>query len=152
MKISGGVLLYRLTNSEPEVLLIHPGGPFFKNKDAGVWSIPKGEPDEDEDLKKTAIREFKEELGSAISGDLIPLTPVTQKGGKVVFAWAAEGDIDTATIVCNTFSIEWPPKSNRMQDFPEVDRAEWFTLPVARTKINTAQVGFIDELEIILKA
>lgn len=152
MKTSGGILLYRLTDSKPEVLLIHPGGPFFKNKDEGVWSIPKGEPDDGEDLKDTAIREFKEELGSAISGDLTALAPVTQKGGKVVSAWAVEGDLDTANIVCNTFSIEWPPKSNNMQDFPEVDKAEWFSFPVARTKINPAQVGFIDELEGILKA
>ena len=152
MKTSGGILLYRLTDSEPEVLLIHPGGPFFKNKDTGVWSIPKGEPDGDEDLKNTAIREFKEELGSEISGKMTALTPVTQKGGKVVSAWAIEGDLNPGTITCNTFSIEWPPKSNKIQDFPEVDKAEWFTLAVARTKINPAQVGFIDELEGILKA
>jgi len=150
MKTSAGILLYRLTGSEPEILLIHPGGPFFKNKDSGVWSIPKGEPDENEDLKDAAIREFREELGSEISGNMIALTPVTQKGGKIVSAWAVEGDLDETTFTCNTFSIEWPPKSNKMQDFPEVDKAEWFTLPVARTKINEAQAAFIDELLVII--
>jgi predicted NUDIX family NTP pyrophosphohydrolase len=150
MKTSAGILLYRLTDGEPEVLLVHPGGPFFKNKDMGIWSIPKGEPDGSEDPKDTAIREFKEELGSEISGNMIALTPVIQKGGKVVSAWTVEGDLDIEDIVCNTFSIEWPPRSGKMQDFPEVDKAEWFNLNVARTKINVAQVGFIDELEGIL--
>lgn len=150
MKTSAGILLYRLTSGAPEVLLVHPGGPFFKNKDIGFWSVPKGEPAENEDLKATAIREFKEELGSEVSGILIGLSPVIQKGGKVVSAWAVEGNLDVENIICNTFSIEWPPKSGKMQDFPEIDRAEWFDLTTARTKINIAQVAFIDELEGII--
>jgi predicted NUDIX family NTP pyrophosphohydrolase len=146
MKISAGILMYRFKNRQLEVLLVHPGGPFFKSKDAGAWSVPKGEISGEENPMVTAIREFKEELGTDIHGDMRELTPVIQKGGKTVFAWAAEGDLDTEKIVCNTFLLEWPPKSGRMQEFPEIDKAEWFTLPVAKSKINAAQVAFIDEL------
>lgn len=142
--------MYRLS-SELEVLLIHPGGPFFKNKDLGSWSIPKGEPAEGEDAVKTAIREFKEELGYEPVGEMLPLGQITQKGGKTVSAWAVQGDLDTGKIKSNTFFMEWPPKSGKMTEFPEADKAEWFTVDVAKLKINQAQVALINELVSLLK-
>jgi predicted NUDIX family NTP pyrophosphohydrolase len=149
MKTSAGILMYRF-NTELEVLLVHPGGPFFKNKDLGAWSIPKGEVSNSENPIDTAIREFKEELGSDLTGKMIELRPVVQKGGKTVFAWAVEGSIDPDNIVCNTFSLEWPPKSGRIQEFPEIDKAAWFTIDVAKNKINSAQIALLDELISIL--
>ena len=130
------------------MLLVHPGGPFFRNKDLGSWTIPKGEAAEDEDLKARAAIEFQEELGIAPSTeDWIELGIVTQKGGKVVHGWAVEGELpDDFQIVSNTFEIEWPPRSGRKQQFPEVDRAEFFPIEVAATKINPAQVAFLDRL------
>ena len=145
-KTSAGILLYRRRASRLEVLLVHPGGPFWKNKDAGAWSIPKGEFLPGQDPLKCAKREFKEELGRSISGKFIELRPVFQAGGKVVFAWAVEGDIDTTNIKSNEFEIEWPPKSGRHAKFPEVDRAEWVDIETAREKLIHAQTGFLDQI------
>lgn len=145
-KTSAGILLYRFTNGEPEILLVHPGGPLHAKKDIGAWSIPKGEYIEGEDPLATAKREFEEELGQPVnSSSFIPLAPIKQKGGKIVHAWAAEGDIDTTRIVSNTFKMEWPPRSGKWQDIPEIDRAEWFAVEVAKQKINPAQVGLITQ-------
>jgi predicted NUDIX family NTP pyrophosphohydrolase len=150
-RYSAGILLYRMTNHQPEVFLVHPGGPYFKDKDAGAWTIPKGEYPPEEDPLAAAQREFAEETGTIITGDFKPLTPVKQKGGKVVSAWATEGDIDADTVFSNTFKIEYPYKSGKWISVPEVDRAAWFDLATAREKINPAQVSFLDELERILK-
>lgn len=129
-----------------EVLLVHPGGPFFRNKDAGSWSIPKGETDGEEDLLAVARRELEEETGLKPAGPFMALKPIKQKGGKVVYAWACAGDCDPAQIKSNTFTIEWPPRSGRMQEFPEVDRAEFFGLSAANEKINPAQAAMLEEL------
>lgn len=145
-KISAGILMYRKGKNGIEVFLAHPGGPFFKKKDAGAWSIPKGEIGEGEDPLGAAKREFEEETGCRPEGPLLPLTPVEQKSGKIVLSWAVEGDCDADSITSNTFSLEWPPKSGRMQEFPEVDRAAWFTIGEARQKINPAQAPLLDEL------
>jgi len=146
-KQSAGLLLFRRNSGATEVFIVHPGGPFWKNKDAGSWSIPKGETGGDEDLLSAAIREFHEETGKNISGEFISLHPVKQKSGKIIHAFAIEHDLDASAIVSNAFEIEWPPKSGRMQHFPEIDKGDWFTLDEARKKINQAQVAFIDELE-----
>jgi predicted NUDIX family NTP pyrophosphohydrolase len=132
------------------VLLAHPGGPFFKNKDEGAWTIPKGEAEPGEDLLAAAQREFKEEIGFTPVGPFIPLTPVTKEGGKIVHAWAFESDCDPADIVSNTFALEWPPRSGRQLEFPEVDRAEFFDLAGARRKIKSAQMALVDEVFVIL--
>ena len=145
-KQSAGILLYRFNNGTPEFFLVHPGGPFFAKKDAGAWSVPKGEFDETEIPLEAAKREFLEETGKEIRGEFIALTPVKQKGGKTVFAFAAEGDIDPSEIVSNTFEIEWPPKSGKKKAFPEVDKAGWFSADEAKVKINPAQSPLIDEL------
>jgi predicted NUDIX family NTP pyrophosphohydrolase len=149
-KQSAGILLHRKTATGPEFLLVHPGGPFFKNKDAGAWSIPKGEFTDDEDALAAAKREFEEETGVTLSGDFIALKPIKQKSGKTVYAWAVEGDIDADNITSNTFEIEWPPKSGKMASFPEVDRAAWFGFDEAVVKINPAQVGLVEEASAIL--
>jgi predicted NUDIX family NTP pyrophosphohydrolase len=145
-KESAGLLIWRRRAGAPEVLLVHPGGPLWKNKDAGAWSIPKGEPEPGEDLAACARREVAEETGLSIDAPLMPLTTIRQKGHKVVHAWAAEGDGNVSTLPSNSFSMMWPPRSGKMQEFPEVDRAEWFGLAEARMKINPAQVALIDEL------
>jgi predicted NUDIX family NTP pyrophosphohydrolase len=145
-KQSAGILLYRKINKQLQIFLVHPGGPFFKNKDAGVWSIPKGEFLDDEDALVAAKREFEEETGQAIDGDFIALNPVTLKSGKIVHAWAAEGDINHETIFSNLFEMEWPPKSGKKQSFPEIDRAGWFEAGEAKLKINSAQAGLIEDL------
>lgn len=150
-KKSAGILVYRFNKKTPEFFLVHPGGPFWKNKDAGAWSIPKGEFADDEDPLLAAQREFKEEIGQVIKGDFIALTPVKQKSGKIIHAWAVEADIDPVTIKSNLFEIEWPPRSGKKQEFPEVDKAEWFTAETAKEKINTSQAALIDELITILK-
>jgi predicted NUDIX family NTP pyrophosphohydrolase len=142
---SSGILLYRQENDQLEVLLVHPGGPFWKKKDLGAWSIPKGE-FEDEDPLSAAKREFEEEIGTPIDGVMIALGPQEQKAGKVVHAWAVEGDLNPEEIRSNTFEMEWPPKSGRKQAFPEIDRAEWFPVQKALQKINQAQAAFIQEL------
>ena len=142
--------MYREREGILEVLLVHPGGPFWRNKDAGAWSIPKGEMADDEDLLEAARREFEEETGCRPSGSFIPLSPVKQKSGKTVHAWAVEGEIDSASLKSNTFTMEWPPKSGKHADFPEVDRAEYFDLPTAKQKINPAQASLLTELVQIL--
>ena len=151
MPRSAGILLYRLVESAPEVLLVHPGGPFWARKDAGAWSIPKGEHDDDEDAQACALREFQEETGTALSPDrLADLGTVRLKSGKLVAAWAVEGDLDAEAITSNTFELEWPPRSGRTQEFPEVDRAGWFRLEAAREKLNQAQGAFLDRLSELL--
>jgi predicted NUDIX family NTP pyrophosphohydrolase len=145
-KQSAGILPFKLVDGELLVFLVHPGGPYFARKDAGAWSIPKGETDEESDLLLVAKREFKEETGHEVTGTPIALDPVTLKSGKIVAAWACELDIDAGRMTSNSFEIEWPPKSGRMQSFPEVDRGEWFAVGAARTKINPAQVRFLDQL------
>jgi predicted NUDIX family NTP pyrophosphohydrolase len=147
---SAGLLMYRIKDAAVQVLLAHPGGPYFVNKDDGDWSIPKGEPGPDEDLFLTAQREFEEETGLKPSGPFVPLKPVKQKGGKVVHAWAFVGDCDPVAIKSNTFTMEWPPRSGQQMEFPEIDRAEFFDLATARRKLKSGQVGLIDELEMIL--
>jgi predicted NUDIX family NTP pyrophosphohydrolase len=150
IKKSAGIVLYRLVETQLQVLLVHPGGPFFKNKDEGVWSIPKGEYLDGEDPLLAAQREFKEETGQMIEGDFIPLQPVRLKSGKVIIAWAVEGDANPAVHTSNLFEMEWPPRSGRMQSFPEVDRSAWFTTQQAALKLNPAQMGFIHQLTDLL--
>lgn len=145
-KQSAGILLYRKTPQGLQVFLVHPGGPFFKNKDDGSWSVPKGEYESGEDPLAAAKREFKEETGHEITGNFVALSPIKQKGGKMVLAWAVEGDIDPKNIKSNTFEIEWPPRSGKKQTFDEIDRGEWFDITTAKTKINPAQAALIDEL------
>ena len=145
-KNSAGLFLYRIREAAIEVLLVHPGGPYWKNKDEGAWSIPKGEFLPEEDPLAAARREFFEETGVAIEGELRALKPLRQPGGKIVHAWAVEADLDPATIVSNTFEIEWPPRSGRLQSFPEIDRGAWFSLPEARRKILRGQVPLLEEL------
>jgi predicted NUDIX family NTP pyrophosphohydrolase len=146
-KRSAGILLYRLAGEAPEVLLVHPGGPFWARRDDAAWSIPKGEYEEGEDPRASALREFEEETGTALAAtDLIELGSVRQKGGKVVTAWAAEGDLDAAAVRSNTFTMEWPPRSGRTAEFPEIDRAEWFDVEAARRKLIGAQAGLLDRL------
>ncbi len=145
-KRSAGILAYRYHQSNIQVLLVHPGGPFFAKKDVGVWSIPKGEYEDDEDPLAAAQREFMEEVGIPVAGDFRPLTPVKLKSGKVVTAWAVEADLDLAGFVSNTFEMEWPPKSGRMIEIPEVDKAEWMDIATARQKINAGQVPLLTEL------
>ncbi len=147
---SAGILMYRKLGATLEVLLIHPGGPYWRNKDDGAWSIPKGEYGANEDPETAARREFCEELGTAPEGTLTPLGEIRQKGGKRVTAFALEGDLDPATLVSMTFEMEWPPRSGRMRAFPEVDRAGWFSLDAARTKILAAQLPLLDLLSALL--
>jgi predicted NUDIX family NTP pyrophosphohydrolase len=150
-KKSAGLLLFR-RRDRLEVLLVHPGGPLWTKKDEGAWSIPKGEIDADEDPLRAARREFAEELGADVSGEFIALHPIRQASGKLVYAWAIESEFDTATFRSDTFSMEWPPRSGRQQDFPEVDRVEWFAIESARQKINKGQVPLLIELVRILAA
>jgi predicted NUDIX family NTP pyrophosphohydrolase len=149
-RLSAGLLMFRIRDRAIQVLLAHPGGPFFRNKDDGVWSIPKGEPEGDEDLLATAQREFEEETGVKPSGPFMPLKPIQQKGGKVVHAWAFAGNCDPKTIRSNTFTMEWPPKSGRQMKFPEIDGAEFFDLATARKKIKAGQEALLDELAAVL--
>ena len=147
---SAGVLAYRKKDGRFEVLLVHPGGPFWANKDEGAWSIPKGEFGAGENPEDVARREFSEELGPALSVPLQPLGGIRQRGGKIVEAFAAEFDVNADAIASNTFEIEWPPRSGKRQHFPEVDRAAWFDLATAREKINEAQRELLDRLEAML--
>ena len=144
--VSAGILAYRRAKRGLEVLLVHPGGPFWRNKDEGAWSIPKGEIDAIEDPEQAARREFAEELGTAAVGALDALGEVRQRGGKRVIAFCGEGDFDPIALSSNTFDIEWPPRSGRRQTFPEVDRAEWFDIEFARTKILSGQMELLDRL------
>jgi len=148
MRRSAGILLHRRGDGgEREVLLVHPGGPFWAKKDAGAWSIPKGEHGDDEQALDAARREFEEELGVALpAGELVPLGEVRQKGGKLVTAWAVEADLDVERIVSNSFELEWPPRSGKRASFPEVDRADWFPLPRAREKLLPAQLPLLDRI------
>jgi predicted NUDIX family NTP pyrophosphohydrolase len=151
-KESSGLLLYRHVETSLQFLLVHPGGPFWKNKDLGAWTIPKGELRPGEDPLAAAQREFEEELGFSLTGNFVPLTPIKQKSGKLVRAWAIQGNCDPGLIRSNTFKLEWPPRSGQFQEFPEIDRADFFDLQAARTKINPAQIPFLEELAAKLKA
>ena len=152
-KVSAGILLYRWRDGVPEVLLAHPGGPFFVNRDAGNWTIPKGEPGEDDELPSAAAREFEEETGHALSAVArdpaappLDLGSVVQASGKRVHCWAVEGDLDPATSTSNTFEMPWPPGSGRIQTFPEIDRVAWFPIGEARRRANRSQSEFVDRL------
>jgi predicted NUDIX family NTP pyrophosphohydrolase len=151
-KKSAGILLYRIKNKMLEVLLVHPGGPFWIKKDAGAWTIPKGELNENEEPFDAAMREMKEETGIILKGNFIELTPVKQKGGKLVYAWAKEQDVDLLDIKSNEFEMEWPPKSGKKKLFPEIDKADWFDLKTAKEKMNAGQLPLIEELIIKLKS
>jgi predicted NUDIX family NTP pyrophosphohydrolase len=150
-KRSAGLSMYRKRGGKIEVLLVHPGGPFWAKKDAGAWSIPKGEYIEEENALEAAKREFKEETGFTAARDFKMLKPVVQPGGKEITAWAFEGDCDPAKCKSNTFLMEWPPYSGNQQEFPEVDRAEWFTLDEAKKKILKGQIPLLEELEQLIK-
>jgi len=146
-KQTAGLLLYRRRRGRIEVFLVHPGGPYWRNKDAAAWSIPKGEFEPDEEPLAAARREVAEETGFDIDGEFLALTPRKQAGGKIVSVWAVERDVDAGAVRSNMFAMEWPPRSGRTQEFPEVDRAAWFDLPAARRKIHKGQVAILDELE-----
>ncbi len=150
-KKSAGILMYRFRTEVIEVLLVHPGGPFWAKKDLGSWSIPKGEYTDSEDPFTVAKREFQEETGFQVDGNFLPLTSLKQPGGKIVSIWAVEGNCDASEIKSNTFLMEWPPRSGKKQEFPEVDRGEWYTIDMAKNKLLKGQVGFIEELCELLK-
>lgn len=145
-KVSAGILLHRRRANELEVFLVHPGGPFWAKRDLGAWTIPKGELAEGEDPLDAAKREFTEETGFPIDGDFRPLTPLRQPSGKLIHAWAVEGDCDPAQLSSNLFEMEWPPKSGKRSSFPEADRAAWFSLDEARKRIIAGQAPFLDEV------
>jgi predicted NUDIX family NTP pyrophosphohydrolase len=145
-KVSAGLLMYRVRDGELEFLLAHPGGPFWADRDAGAWTIPKGEIETGEEPLAAARREFEEEVGFKAAGEFIPLTPIQQRSGKIVHAWAFTGDCDPSVVTSGTFKMDWPPKSGRFQDCPEVDRAGFFRMAEAKQKINPAQVPLLDEL------
>ena len=149
-KQSAGLLLYRRREEGLEVFLVPPGGPFGARQDAGAWSIPKGEHGPEEDPLPAARREFAEETGFTVFGPFFPLTPLKQKSGKVVQAFACEGEVDPGDLTSNTFTLEWPPRSGHLQEFPEVDRAAWFSLAEAREKIHPGQADFLQELALFL--
>jgi predicted NUDIX family NTP pyrophosphohydrolase len=149
-KQSAGLLIYRKLKTNLEVFLVHPGGPFWKNKDLAAWSIPKGEFDENEEPLQAAVREFLEETGLKAQGKFITLPPVVQKGGKKILAWALEQDFDAGAIRSNQFEMEWPPRSGKFQRFPEVDRGSWFTIVEAAKKINAGQANLLVELARLL--
>jgi predicted NUDIX family NTP pyrophosphohydrolase len=147
---SAGLIMYRWREKRVEVLLVHPGGSLWKDKDIGVWSIPKGEFGPDESPLHAAIREFKEETGWEVQGEFTPLLPVKQRKGKTVYAWLIEGDCDPLTMKCNPFVLEWPPGSGRKTEFPEVDRAEWFSLQAAMEKILKGQADLLRQVRRLL--
>jgi predicted NUDIX family NTP pyrophosphohydrolase len=148
---SAGIVAYQIEEGIARYLLVHPGGPFYKNKDSHVWSIPKGEYADGEDGLMTAIREFQEEIGSPVSGEFVALTPVRQKSGKLVSAWAVKVNERISLTKSNNFSLEWPPRSGKMQEFPEVDKAEWFTLEEAADKIIPRQLPILEELHQMIR-
>jgi predicted NUDIX family NTP pyrophosphohydrolase len=151
-KTSAGLLVYRLKDGQPEVLIAHMGGPFHAKKDAGHWSIPKGEYEESEDPKRVALREFEEETGQPVpKGELKDLGTIEQKNNKTVIAWALEGDLDVSAVKSNTFSLEWPPRSGKIQEFPEIDSADWFSLRDAAPKLIPGQAQFLERLAKLLK-
>jgi predicted NUDIX family NTP pyrophosphohydrolase len=147
---SAGIVAFRRRHGRIQVLLVHPGGPFWRNKDLGAWSIPKGEYDAGEEAEAAARREFQEELGIELTEELLPLGEIRQRGGKTVKAFAVEADVAAENIRSNTFEIEWPPRSGRRQAFPEIDRAGWFEIAAARARINEAQTSLLDRLETIV--
>jgi predicted NUDIX family NTP pyrophosphohydrolase len=149
-KQSAGILLYRLQENTLQVLLVYPGGPYFSGKDAGNWTVPKGEFTNEEAPLAAAVREMEEETGYLPQGDFIELTPIQQKSGKKVYCWAIKGDLDPDTIINNSFEIEWPPKSGKRKTYPEIDKAEWFSIQDARLKINERQVALLEELESLI--
>ncbi|HKE62608.1 MAG TPA: NUDIX domain-containing protein [Nitrospira sp.] len=149
-KLSAGILLYRKRDGALEVFLVHPGGPFWAKKDDGAWSIPKGEYGEGEDPLAVAKREFYEETGSQVSGDYLSLTPLRQPSGKMITAWAVEGEVDPASLRSNTFSMEWPPKSGKLEEFPEVDRGMWCDLATAHRKLLVGQRPLLNQLQQLL--
>jgi predicted NUDIX family NTP pyrophosphohydrolase len=152
MKRSAGILVYRRSRGGLEVFLVHPGGPFWAKKDAGAWSIPKGEVDESEEGLAAAKREFLEEVGQSIGGDFLALAPVKQKGGKIIHTWAVEGEVDETRVKSNEFEMEWPPKSGHRARFPEVDRGQWFGVAEARRRLQSGQLPILDELVVRLGA
>src|SRR5271165_4321350 len=149
-RVSAGLLMYGIRDGKLQLFLAHPGGPFFRNKDDGVWTIPKGEIEPGEDLLEAAKREFEEETGVVSTGPFIPLTPAKQKGGKIVHAWAFKGDCDPREAVSNTFTMEWPPRSGQQMEFPESDRADFFDVAAAKRKIKAGQGALIEELQRIV--
>jgi len=150
-KTSAGMILFRVRDAELQVLLVHPGGPFWKKKDDGAWFVPKGEVEVGEEVLDAAKREFQEETGISPRGEFLALGSVKQKSGKTIFAWAFEGDCDPAKIKSNTFTIEWPPKSGRVAEFPEIDRADFFTLAQAKIKMHPVEFPFVERLHEILR-
>ena len=152
MKLSAGILLYRYTDGVLEFFLVHPGGPFFKNKNEGWWTIPKGEFADDELPFNAALREFEEETGYAPKGDFIQLRTITQKAGKSVMCWAVKDDLDAEQVVSNEFEMQWPPRSGQIKSFPEIDKAGWFALEQASKLINEQQVALLEELNAILNS
>lgn len=149
-KASAGLLLWRRRGESLQVFLVHPGGPFWRKKDIGAWSIPKGEYSPDEEPLTAAIRETAEETGFFIDGKFVALDPLRQPSGKIVHAFAVQADVEPTAIISNTFSVEWPPRSGNMGEFPEIDRAGWFPLAVAREKIHHGQISFLDQLQHLL--
>jgi predicted NUDIX family NTP pyrophosphohydrolase len=145
-KQAAGILVYRINNKKPEIFLCHPGGPFYKNKDLGVWQFPKGEFESGEEPFDAAKREFKEETGQEINGEFIPLKPIKYKSGKIVYAWAVKGEVNITSITSNTFPLEWPPKSGKYIDVPEMDKAGWFSIKEAKQKILPVLIPLVDEL------
>jgi len=146
-KLSAGILVYRIRNKILEVFLCHPGGPFYKNKDNGVWTIPKGEFDENEEAFSAAKREFQEETGQQIDGDFVPMKLIKYKDGrKIVYAWAVEGEVDVTRIKSNVFPLEWPPKSGKFIEVPEVDKGDWFTIEIAKQKILSSLSPLLEDL------
>jgi predicted NUDIX family NTP pyrophosphohydrolase len=151
-KLSAGIVLYRRRSQGTEVLLVHPGGPFWARKDEGAWSIPKGEYEAGEDPLAAAKREFLEETGFEVKGPFVALTPLRQSSGKIISAWATEGDLDAGAVASGTFSMEWPPRSGKTVAFPEVDRALWYDPASAKRKLVTGQRPFVDELLLVLRS
>ncbi|MEO6188386.1 MAG: NUDIX domain-containing protein [Ginsengibacter sp.] len=150
-KQSAGILLYRKALDEVEVFLVHPGGPFWRNKDSNAWSIPKGEFVDGEEPQAPAVREFYEETGNMVAGKFTELKPVKLKSGKMIFAWAVQSDLNERTLKSNLFEMEWPPSSGNFQTFPEVDKGAWFAVSTAKEKINAGQLDFISQIEKMLE-
>jgi len=151
MKRSAGIILYKLVQGQLFIFLVHPGGPFWKNKDEKSWTIPKGEFTENEDPLAAAKREFNEETGTVINGDFIKLDPVRSRSGKMIYSWAVSSELENVFVCSNTFTMEWPPKSGKTQSFPEIDKGAWFEIEEAKQKINTSQIPMLDQLAVKIK-